>query len=144
MVKKKRGLSTIAVIMLIGLAMIALGFIWFIISSLVLKHQGRTNEENRLNFNQTGVLNGTVEEIWPEGVGIYFASSDLPKTKSYEGYYINFPGSNETDCLLIARYMFPVAGFEKCHIGFNFESSIKSGDKYAIWETLEQCQNSTS
>ncbi len=138
---RKRGISTIAIIMLIGLAMIAVGFIWFIISSLILRHQERIGE-NGLNFNETGVLNGTVEDVWPEGVGIYFASSDLPKSRSYEGYYVNFPGSEEKDCLLIARYMFPVSGFEKCNIGFNFESAIKNGDKYAVWETLEQCQSS--
>jgi hypothetical protein len=143
---KKKGISTIAIIMLIGVAMIAIGFTWFIISSLVLRQQEQRNENgiNRLNVNETGILNGTVEEVWPERVGIYFASSDLPTTKSYEGYYINFPGSEEKDCLLIARYMFPVSGFNKGNIGFNFESSIKKGDKYLIWETLEQCQHSTT
>ncbi|MDO8528933.1 MAG: hypothetical protein Q7S06_03525, partial [Nanoarchaeota archaeon] len=94
--------------------------------------------ENQLVFN--GTINGTIEDVWPEGVGIYFASSNLPTVRSYEGYYINFPGSEEKNCLLIARYMFPVLGFNKGNIGFNFQTAIKKGDKYMIWETLEECQ----
>ncbi len=140
----KKGLSTISIIMLISVVIIAIGLIWFIVSSLLLRQQRIRNEENGFEINETGTLNGTVEDIWPEGIGIYFASSDLPTVKSYEGYYINFPGSEEKDCLLIARYMFPVSGFDKCNIGFNFESAIKTGDKYLVWETLEQCQNSFS
>lgn len=139
--RKKEGLSTIAVVMLIGLIMIAISFIWFIITSILLRQDRR---EIQNSDNRTGILNGIVEDVWPEGVGIYFGSSDLPVNRSYEGNYVSFSGSAETDCLLIARYMLPVLGYDKSHIGFNFESSIKKGDKYNIWETLEECQNSSS
>ncbi len=83
---------------------------------------------------------GTVEEIWPGTSGMYFGSTDLPVDISYQEYYIEFPGSEETDCLLIVIYRFPMEGYEKSHIGFNFETSIKTGDSYQIWETLEECQ----
>jgi hypothetical protein len=138
---KRNGLSTVGVIMLIGLAMIAIGLVWFIISSIILKQEASGNEINQNLDNRNGILNGTVEDIWPENVGIYFGSSDLPTNRSYEGYYIDFPESKETDCLLIARYMFPVVGYDKCNIGFNFETSIERGDRYNVWETLEKCQN---
>ncbi len=42
---KNKGVSTVAIIMLIGVAMIAVGLIWFIISSLVLKQQEKGNED---------------------------------------------------------------------------------------------------
>lgn len=82
---------------------------------------------------------GTVQETWPGNSGMYFGSSDLPTNVSYKNYYIEFPGSAEPDCLLISKYVFPVIGYPKSHIAFNFETSIKTGDSYKIWETLEKC-----
>lgn len=91
-------------------------------------------------FEITPVATGTVEETWPGTSGMYFGSSDLPIDVSYDEFYIEFPGSTETDCLLISRYVFPVEGYAKSHIAFNFETSVQTGDTYQIWETLEECE----
>lgn len=90
----------------------------------------------------TAVNIGTVEDTWPGESAMYFSSSDLPVDISYKDFYIKFPESNETDCLLIAIYKFPPEeGYDKSHIGFNFETSIKTGDDYQIWETQEECES---
>lgn len=83
--------------------------------------------------------NGVVQETWPGTSGMYFGSSDLPTDVSYEGYYIEFPESAESDCLLVSNYIFPVEGYSKSHIAFNFETSIETGDNYQIWETVDEC-----
>lgn len=87
---------------------------------------------------------GTVQNTWPPGSEVYyFGSSNLPSDTSYRGYYIKFPGSEETSCLLIAIYQFPLPpGYLNSHIGFNFPALIKTGDNYQIWKTLEECQSS--
>jgi len=83
---------------------------------------------------------GTVEEIWPGTSGMYFGSADLPIDIDYSRKYIKFPSSLEVRCLLIAVYRFPVEGYIKSHIGFNFETSIETGNTYRIFETSEECQ----
>ncbi|MCL5018514.1 MAG: hypothetical protein M1416_01970 [Candidatus Pacearchaeota archaeon] len=89
----------------------------------------------------TPVNSGKVEETWPGTSGLYFGSTDFPINVSYENYYIEFLNSDETDCLLIAVYKFPVQGYSKSHVGFNFETSIQTDDDYQIWETIEECQS---
>lgn len=91
----------------------------------------------------TSVNSGKVEETWPGTSGMYFGSSSLPRDISYQGYYVRFPGSAETNCRLIVSYIFPVTGYSKSHIAFNFETSIVVNDDYQIWETLEKCQAAT-
>lgn len=88
----------------------------------------------------TPINTGIVEETWPGTSGMYFGSSDLSINVSYGGYYIEFLESEETDCLFIAIYKFPILGYEKSHIGFNFETLIKTDENYQIWEILEECQ----
>jgi len=88
----------------------------------------------------TPINSGKVEETWPGTSGMYFGSSSLPKDVSYQGYYVRFPGSAETNCRLIVNYIFPITGYPKSHIAFNFETSIAINDNYEIWETLEKCQ----
>jgi len=87
------------------------------------------------------ILNeGIVEDVWPGNSGMYFGSSDLSTSTDYSGRYIKFLNSSETQCRLIAVYRFPVEGYEKSHIGFNFETSIAVGDAYKIFETSDECQ----
>ena len=88
----------------------------------------------------TPINEGTVEDVWPGTSGLYFGSSSLPTDVNYQGKYIKFPESSETRCLLIIVYRFPVEGYEKSHIGFNFETSIISGNTYRIFETSDECQ----
>jgi len=91
-------------------------------------------------MNITPINIGKVEETWPGTSGLYFGSEDLPADIGYENYYVKFPGSEETDCLLIAIYRFPTTGYSKSHVGFNFATSIKTGNDYQIWETIEECR----
>jgi hypothetical protein len=86
----------------------------------------------------TPVNAGVVEETWPGTSGMYFGSSDLPITEDYTGYYLSY--SDGIECLLIIIYRFPIPGYQKSHIGFNFETSIKTGDTYKIWKTLAECE----
>jgi hypothetical protein len=88
----------------------------------------------------TPINSGKVEETWPGTSGMYFGSSSLPKDVSYQGYYVRFPGSAETNCRLIVNYVFPITGYPKSHIAFNFETAIAVNDDYQIWDTLEKCQ----
>jgi hypothetical protein len=83
---------------------------------------------------------GLVEETWPGTSGMYFGSTDLPIDADYFGSYIKFLDSFEIRCLLIAVYRFPIEGYEKSHIGFNFQTSIQTGDAYEIYSTSEECQ----
>lgn len=103
-------------------------------SSGTFCHQGLCSPRVPLN-------SGTVQDTWPGNSGLYFGSSNLPTTISYQNYYISFRSpSAETNCLLIALYRFPVTGYDKSHIGFDFATSIKTGDTYDIWQTVEECQ----
>jgi hypothetical protein len=86
------------------------------------------------------INSGKVEETWPGTSGLYFGSTNLPTTEDYSGTYIKFPGSSEARCLLIALYRFPVEGYSKSHIGFNFQTSIITGDDYQIFRTAGECQ----
>jgi hypothetical protein len=85
------------------------------------------------------VNTGLVEEIWPGTSGLYFGSSNLSTTETYEGLYVKFPGSSETRCLLIVVSRLPIAGYTKSHIGFNFVTSISVNNHYQIWSTLQEC-----
>ena len=87
------------------------------------------------------VLNsGIVEEVWPGTSGLYFGSDSLPIDIDYVGNYVKFSDSVETRCLLIVVYRFPVEGYPKSHIGFNFETLVTTGDQYKVFGTSEECQ----
>jgi len=88
----------------------------------------------------TPVNTGYVEETWPGSSGMYFGSSDLSTTSSYQGDYVLFPPSDTDGCLLIVNYIFPVGGYEKSHIFFNQETSIEVDDAYEIWKTSAECE----
>jgi hypothetical protein len=89
---------------------------------------------------------GIVEEVWPLDTPMYFASSDLSQEEGddslYIGYYVNFPGSAEPDCLIIANYILPFGSYTMSHIAFNSEVNIEIGNSYKIWEELYHCQGS--
>jgi hypothetical protein len=85
---------------------------------------------------------GIVEDVWPENFGLYFGSSSLPTDINYQGKYVKFPGSTETHCLSILIYRFPVGGYTKSHVGFNFGTLIAVGNSYQIFATYEECNAS--
>jgi hypothetical protein len=87
----------------------------------------------------TPLNTGLVEETWPGTSALYFGSSNLSTSVTYEGDYAKFPGSLETRCLLIVVSRLPIQGYSKSHIGFNFETSIQAGNHYQIWKTSQEC-----
>ena len=65
---------------------------------------------------------------------MYFGSDNLPKDIDYTGYYVSFLESiDETNCRLIANYIFPIEGYTYSHIAFNFETDVLVGYSYGIW-----------
>ena len=96
-------------------------------------------------FCETSVNIGVVYSVWPEDVGLYFDSEDLPKFGvDYTWYYINFTSNTESNCLVIANYIIPVAPeeYNKTHIRFSFPTDIQPNDNYEIWQTQEGCSGS--
>lgn len=91
----------------------------------------------------TALNTGIVSEVWPGTSGLYFGSSDLPLDEesptTFINKYIKFPGSSEPRCLQIVIYRLNVTGYNKAHIGFNFETSVASGDQYAIYPSSTEC-----
>ena len=87
--------------------------------------------------------NGTIYSIWPEKVGIYFDSEDLPKSgDNYVSYWARFPGSNEFSCLHIDKFVIPYIPeiYNRSYIKFvQTSSNIAPGDSYEIWETYNGC-----
>ena len=81
---------------------------------------------------------GTVDEVWPIGSVMYFASNSLPTAQGTDityssWYYVKFPGSAEINCLLIANYVLPFGDYTWAHIAFNYEVEIVVGNTYEIW-----------
>jgi len=91
------------------------------------------------------INNGTVFSIWPITIGIYFDSSDLPKSGvDYTDYYARFPGSLELRCLQIREYVIPVIPevYNLSHVRFVTSSTaIQPNDQYEIWENYVGCIN---
>jgi len=90
---------------------------------------------------EASVNSGVVGSVWPAGATMYFDSEDLPTDVDYSYYYVRFPGSAETGCLLIADYITPILPevYDKTHIQFNFPSNVQSDDNYEIWQTQTGC-----
>jgi hypothetical protein len=101
---------------------------------------GSLCSSDQKNCNEIVALNsGIVDETWPGTSGLYFGSSTLPIDVTYQGKYVKFPGSAETGCFLIVSYRFPVDGYAKSHVAFNFETQIVANDNYQIFNTYNEC-----
>ncbi|VVB84102.1 Uncharacterised protein [uncultured archaeon] len=101
---------------------------------------GQLCSEDYLSCASANAVNtGLVEDVWPGTSGLYFGSSSLSTTEDYQGDYVKFPGSLETRCLLIIVSRLPIEGYYKSHVGFNFETMIKAGDNYQIFNTVQEC-----
>jgi len=84
---------------------------------------------------------GTINSIWPFFVGEYFDSADLPRSEvDYTNYYIIFPGSEETRCLMVREHIYPNKTEAYAYLRLiELETNISSGDQYQIWETNNAC-----
>ena len=93
-------------------------------------------------ITEISVDSGVIDLVWPPGVGLYFDSYDLPTEIGYIHYYVKFPGSAESECLLIYDYIFPSLPqvYNKSHIRLGAShSDIQPNDNYEIWETYVGC-----
>ncbi|OYT36130.1 hypothetical protein B6U91_01830 [Candidatus Pacearchaeota archaeon ex4484_71] len=85
---------------------------------------------------------GTINSIWPFGVGEYFDSADLtnPSIESYVGHYIYFPGSAQQGCLIIKEHNWKSYPEGYPYVRLNeTETNISAGDSFSIWETSYIC-----
>lgn len=95
---------------------------------------------------------GTIYSVWPLGVGKIFDSYDLNKTIPsgyFDFYWVKFPGSAETDCLQIEKFVTPNSDpelqliYNLSYIKLStYSSDIEAGDNYEIWETYDGCTSS--
>ncbi len=92
----------------------------------------------------TPINYGAVGDTWPGTSGMYFSSPNLPlATTGLVGDWVSFSGgSTETKCWMIAKWVLAseTPGYQYSHIGFNWATSIKTGDAYNIWDSSEKCQ----
>jgi len=91
---------------------------------------------------ETSLNQGTIESIWPFGIGEYFDSPNLedPETASYTGKYITFDTGLETNCLRILQHLWPAKPEGYPYIKLNkSETNISSGDNYSIYITNYFC-----
>lgn len=88
------------------------------------------------------VLNsGTIQSIWPFGVGEYFDSPDLPSNLDIVGFgnSIVFPGSSDSGCYRLQEFVLP-EGEGNSYVRLNsLQTNISAGDNYEIWETGYPC-----
>jgi len=95
---------------------------------------------------EEAVNSGIVLSIWPFGVAEYFDSPDLNVLTNgdYVNYYVKFTSGNENRCLQIAEYIYPLDPliYNSSYIRLNvFESQVRGGDAYEIWQTSFGCSS---
>jgi hypothetical protein len=91
---------------------------------------------------ETAVNSGVIYSVWPADAPKYFESEDLPKSSegySYIGYYVKFPGSTETGCIIVTYFDY-LAQNDRSYIRLDRVASIVPSDNYEIWKTEEGCE----
>lgn len=95
----------------------------------------------------TYLANGTVDSVWPD-TKTYFDTADISDpSQYYAGKYIRFPGSAESECLLISKSVPPTnpVVYDKTIIYLDaVQTDIAPGDYYEIWETWNYCMGDFS
>ena len=96
----------------------------------------------------TYLISGTVDTVWPPTKNTYFDTDDLPIDDPYLSYaanYIKFPGSAESECLMIQKSVVPESPdsppyYNKTIIYlFAIQTDVAPNDNYEIWETYDGC-----
>jgi len=91
---------------------------------------------------ETSINTGIVDLTWPPGVNLFFDSTNLSKTESYNGKFVKFPGSIETRCLQIIEYVLPSEpeiydkSFARLNTPNNEKTNVSTGDNYEIWNSI--------
>lgn len=103
---------------------------------------------NNLCQQITYLNSGTVDTVWPPTKNTYFDTDDPPiddPALNYASNYIKFPGSAESECLMIQKSVVPEYPesppyYNKTIIYlFAIQTDVAPNDNYEIWETYEDC-----
>ncbi|MFH1801642.1 MAG: hypothetical protein ABH804_02295 [archaeon] len=84
---------------------------------------------------------GTVDSVWPPGIGLYFDTEDISKREDFTSFYVKFTTGPETRCLLIEDFMLPQFPeiYDKCLVRLVTYSSVQPGNSYQIWQDYGGC-----
>ncbi|MBU4308599.1 MAG: hypothetical protein KJ566_02300 [Nanoarchaeota archaeon] len=97
--------------------------------------------------NMTG---GIVDEVWPPGVGTYFASEEFPRSEieyTLGHYVLMTSGTDYRQCYQIYDFLFPTAPeiYNKTHVRLaTAYSSISTGDTFDVWGNFDLCNDASS
>ncbi len=92
------------------------------------------------------LVRGSVEEVWPAGTGMYFASSALPNEENvdYTGDFVAY--TDALVCKTIFNYVTTIdSSYPLAHIAFSSNTNplIEVGDEFEIWGSQPECEDST-
>lgn len=85
---------------------------------------------------------GTILNVWPPGIGIYFDSNDLAKVDNlYYGYSVAFPQVDTTNCYVIVGHNYDPSVYNNSIIEINILEplSLNPGNTYSVWASSENC-----
>ncbi len=91
---------------------------------------------------ETSVNSGIIYSVWPSDAPKYLESENLPKSSegyNYIGYFVKFPGSAETGCIMITYFDY-LAQNDRSYIRLDRVATIASPDNYEIWATQQGCE----
>ena len=98
---------------------------------------------NNLCVDYTATAVGTVYEVWPEGVAIYFDSVDLPNNEILSGQFVRVNLPRSTNCYLIIDYTLPQPPQTRVQVKVDgVITEIVDDDAVQIWPTYQSCLNS--
>jgi hypothetical protein len=87
---------------------------------------------------------GTIENVWPPGVGIYFDSDDLLKQDGvYFGYVAFFPIVDDTQCFSIIGHSYDLDVYLNSIVELDLflnPLAIITGSSYEVWESRNDCE----
>ncbi|MBU1129526.1 MAG: hypothetical protein KJ949_02775 [Nanoarchaeota archaeon] len=96
------------------------------------------------------MTNGIVDEVWPPGVGTYFASEEFPRSEieyTLGHYVLMTSGTDYRQCYQIYDFLFPTAPeiYNKTHVRLaTAYSSISTGDTFDVWGNFDLCNDASS
>lgn len=105
---------------------------------------GYTCEEN-FCVEVLPLNSGTIDNVWPPGIGIYFDSDELNRTHNlYSGRSVSFPQVDTSQCYFILDYIYDGDVYSNAIVGLNLLEplAITSGNSYSIWQNSDDCQAS--
>lgn len=92
------------------------------------------------------IKTGSVQDSWPIGINMYFSSQSLYSDTNFEGDYMTFnkgtAQGTDSGCLLIIKHQSfsdPTKQI-KSFVGFNFETTIQTGNTFNIWTPAQRPQ----